>query len=104
VSPANPGPGHQPERIYERAADPAEAANRPLEPKSDARELAAEDVPQDQPELAAEDAGRDPHHALNTPVGEPDPTADSDPYRSASADDDADRAGSVRGEGQGTER
>lgn len=96
--PANPGPRHEPQRIYERAADPAEAANRPLEPKSQPRDLAAEDVPQDQPHLS-----EDPHHVLNTPVGEPDPTADSDPYRTPVADDDDDHAGSVRGSGQGAE-
>ena len=94
----NPGPRHEPERIYERAADPAEAADRPLEPKSEPRELAAEDIPEDQP-----GRGEDPHHALNTPVGEPDPTADSDPYRRPAPDDEDDRAGGVRGSGQGAE-
>lgn len=95
----NTGPRHEPERIYERAADPAESANRPLEPKAEPRELAAEDVPQDQPHT-----DEDPHHALNTPVGEPDPTADSDPYREPTEDDADDRAGSVRGTGQGAEQ
>jgi hypothetical protein len=94
----NPGPRHEPERIYERAADPAEAADRPLEPKSSPHELAAEDIPEDQPQPAA-----DPHHVLNTPVGEPDPTADSDPYRAATPDDEDDRASGVRGSGQGSE-
>ncbi|HZE04069.1 MAG TPA: hypothetical protein VE127_02525 [Solirubrobacteraceae bacterium] len=94
----NPGPRHEPERIYERAADPAEAADRPLEPKSEPHELAAEDVPQDQPQ-----PDQDPHHALNTPVGEPDPTADSDPYRHSASDDDDDHASGVRGSGQGAE-
>jgi hypothetical protein len=94
----NPGPRHEPERHYERAADPAEAADRPLEPKSTPHELAAEDIPEDQP-----GAGQDPHHTLNTPVGEPDPTADSDPYRAETPDDDDDRASGVRGEGQGAE-
>lgn len=95
----NTGPRHEPERIYERAADPAEAADRPLEPKSEPRELAAEDVPQDQPRL-----DEDPHHPLNNPVGEPDPTADSDPYRPREEDEeDEDSAGSVRGSGQGAE-
>lgn len=94
----NPGPRHEPDRIYERAADPAEAANLPLEPKWEPRELAAEDVPEDQPRLR-----ENPHHVLNTPVGEPDPTADSDPYRPATEDDEDDRAGGVRGTGQGAE-
>lgn len=93
----NTGPRHEPDRIYERAADPAEAADRPLEPKAEPRELAAEDVPEDQP------LADDPHHSLNTPVGEPDPTADSDPYRQSGEDDEDDRAGGVRGTGQGAE-
>lgn len=84
------------ERIHERAADPAEAANRPLEPKSAQGPLAERDVP----------AGErpDPHHVLNTPVGEPDPAADSDPYRAPTPEDDADRASGVRGSGEGAER
>lgn len=94
----NPGPRHEPERHYERAADPAEAANRPLEPKHEPREFAAEDVPEDQPRL-----DEDPHHVLNTPVGEPDPTADSDPYRQPTPDDEDDHASGVRGTGQGAE-
>ncbi|HWE12407.1 MAG TPA: hypothetical protein VG365_02790 [Solirubrobacteraceae bacterium] len=93
----NPGPRHEPERHYERAADPAEAADRPLEPKSEPHEVAAEDIPEDQPR------NEDPHHTLNTPVGEPDPTADSDPYPNPGEDDEADRAGGVRGTGQGAE-
>lgn len=94
----NPGPRHEPERIYERAADPQEGANRPLEPKAEPHELAAEDVPEDQPPPS-----EDPHHALNTPVGEPDPTADSDPYRPPEPDDEDDRASGSRGTGQGAE-
>jgi hypothetical protein len=94
----NPGPRHEPERHYERAADPAEAADRPLEPKSAPHELAAQDTPEDQPPR-----DEDPHHVLNTPVGEPDPTADSDPYRESTEDDEVDRAGGVRGTGQGAE-
>jgi hypothetical protein len=86
------------ERIHERAADPAEAANRPLEPKASDEPLA----PRDEPAPGPID-GRDPHHRLNTPVGEPDPVADSDPYRVASEDDEADRASGVRGTGQGAE-
>jgi len=32
------------------------------------------------PERDAEERERDPHHALNNPVGEPDPTEWPDPY------------------------
>ena len=97
TSDPTPGPRHEPERIHERAADPAEAADRPLEPKSSDEELLARDEPRPEPD-------RDPHHALNNPVGEPDPDADSDPYRRPSADDEADRASGVRGSGQGAEK
>ena len=48
-------------------------------------------------------AALDPHHALNTPVGEPDPDADSDPYRTPTADDDEEHASGTRGSGQGAE-
>lgn len=92
------GPRHEPERIYERAADPAEAADRPLEPKSSPERLSATDEPG-----AQSPSDADPHHALNNPVGEPDPAADSDPYRPASPDDEDDRASGVRGSGQGAE-
>jgi hypothetical protein len=94
------GPRHEPERIYERASDPAEAADRPLEPKSSSEELSPTDEPRDPGAAGPE---HDPHHALNTPVGEPDPTADSDPYRAESPEDDEDRAGGTRGSGQGAE-
>jgi len=50
---------------HQRPYDPQEDANRPLEAK-------------DRPRV--EDPDRDPHAALNTPVGEPDPAATSDPY------------------------
>ena len=89
------GPRHEPERIYERASDPAEAADRPLEPKSSHEPLSRTDTPESLPGAPA-----DPHHALNTPVGEPDPDADSDPYRAATDEDDQDRASGVRGSGQ----
>jgi len=92
------GPRHEPERIHERASDPAEAADKPLEAKSSPSELSTSDEPGDQPENPD-----DPHHALNNPVGDPDPTADSDPYRQATAEDEQDRASSVRGSGQGAE-
>jgi hypothetical protein len=92
----NPGPRHEPERVYERAADPAEAADRPLEPKSSAEELAERDEPR-----PASD--QEPHHRLNAPIGTPDPEADSDPYRPPSPDDEADHASGVRGSGEGAE-
>jgi hypothetical protein len=92
----NPGPRHEPERIYERAADPAEAADRPLEPKSSQEEL----LDRDEPQPASD---QDPHHRLNNPVGTPDPEADSDPYRPPSPDDEADHASGVRGSGEGAE-
>ncbi|MDQ6836637.1 MAG: hypothetical protein M3016_10675 [Actinomycetota bacterium] len=92
-------PRHEPERVYERAADPAETADRPLEPKPSGERLSSADEPGSIP--ARDDS---PHHALNTPVGEPDPTADSDPYREATSDDEQDRASSTRGSGQGAEQ
>jgi hypothetical protein len=91
------GPRHEHERVYERNPDPAEAADRPLEPKSSSQPLHRTDEPGD-----AERA-QDPHHSLNTPVGEPDPDADSDPYRTPTADDDDDHASGTRGSGQGAE-
>ena len=91
----NTGPRHEPDRIYERASDPAEAADRALEPKSSPAELSARDEPHSEP-------GADPHHRLNNPVGTPDPDADSDPYQPPSPDDDADRASGVRGSGHRT--
>jgi hypothetical protein len=69
----------QADRHHERPPDPVEASDRPLEDKA----------PHERPEPGPEHApgsgeppegGHDPHHALNQPVGEPDPTADSDPY------------------------
>lgn len=94
----NPSTGRKgrTERIHERAADPAEAANRPLEPKASDEPL----VPRDEPAPGPPDE-HDPHHRLNTPVRDPDPVADSDPYRAA--DDESDRASGTRGAGQGSE-
>ncbi len=92
------GPRHEHERHYERAADPAEAADRPLEPKSSSGELSESDEPGDQP-----GAGQDPHHALNTHVGEVDPDSDSDPYRTPTAEDELDRASGTQESGQGVE-
>jgi hypothetical protein len=92
------GPRHEPDRIYERASDPAEAADKPLEPKSSHDPLAARDEPGPQSEPDA-----DPHHSLNNPVGTPNPDADSDPYSPETPDDDADRASGVRGSGHRTQ-
>ena len=91
------GPRHEPERIHERAADPAEAANRPLEPRSPGDELLERDEGEPQREQEA-------HHRLNTPIGNTDPAADSDPYRTADAQDEADRASGTTGSGLGAER
>jgi hypothetical protein len=58
----------RPEKPYaphQRPSDEQEGADRPL-------------VPKDRPPVL--DPDRDPHAALNTPVGEPDPAADADPY------------------------
>jgi hypothetical protein len=92
------GPRHEPERIYERASDPAETANRPLEPKSRSGELSRTDEPHEAPP-----GSTDPHHALNNPVGEIDPEADSDPYREPTEEDEQDRASGVRGSGQASQ-
>ena len=97
MAPEDTGPRHANERHYERAADPAEAADRPLEPRSSQDPLHETDTPH------PDDEGADPHHRLNTEVGDADPTADSDPYRPETPEDDADRASGVRGEGQGVE-
>ena len=95
MSPEQTGPRHDPEHVHERAADPAEAADRPLEPRSSQEPLHETDTPHPQ--------DGDPHHRLNTPVGDTDPSADSDPYRTETPEDDADRASGVTGEGQGAE-
>lgn len=91
------GPRHEPERIHERAPDPAEAAQRPLEPKAAGDEL-----------LDHDEAGArrtdDPHHRLNTPLADPASDADSDPYRPAGEQDEADSASGTTGSGQGAER
>jgi hypothetical protein len=92
----NPSTGRKrrTEQIHERAADPAETADRSLEPKDSEAPLAPRDEP------AGETPERDAHHRLNTPVGEPDPVADSDPYRAERPDDESDHASGVRGAGQ----
>lgn len=63
--PRRSSPKH-PERVHERPPDPAEAADRPLERKE------SDDV--------LPRADENPHHVLNNPVGEPDPTEWPDPY------------------------
>ena len=50
---------------HQREYDEQEGANRPLEAK-------------DKPPI--DDPDRDPHAALNNPVGEPDPDATADPF------------------------
>jgi len=81
------------ERAYERPSDPADTADRPLEPRSSPETLNAADRPHP--------SGDDPHHRLNTHVGDIDATTDSDPYRTETPEDDSDRASGVRGSGQG---
>jgi hypothetical protein len=58
-------PNERPEAPHQRPYDPQEEANRPLEAK-------------DKPPIT--DPDRDPHAALNNPVGEPDPDATADPF------------------------
>ena len=82
------------EHNHERAADPADTADRPLEPRSSHEPLHDADVPH------PEETDANPHHRLNTHVGDVDPTTDSDPYRAESPEDDDDRASGVRGEGE----
>jgi hypothetical protein len=61
------GTPDKPQTPHQRDPDPQEGANRPLESK-------------ERPPV--EDPNRDPHAALNNPVGEPDPAATADPYDS----------------------
>ncbi|HET9073697.1 MAG TPA: hypothetical protein VFN48_03890 [Solirubrobacteraceae bacterium] len=74
--------------------------NRPLEPKAPSQPLKA----RDEPDADADGARRDPHARLNTPVGEPDPNADSDPYTPPDPQNEADTASGTRGLNQGAER
>jgi hypothetical protein len=92
------GPRHEPDRIHERASDPAEAVNRPLEPKAPGRPLYERDEPH------PEDLEQDPHQQLSTPVGEPDPQADSDPYQPYDPQDETDRASGTQGTGHENDR
>jgi hypothetical protein len=87
------------ERVHERAADPADTANRPLEPRAPHEPLHPTDTPED----VNRGGDEDPHHRLNTPVGDVDPAADSDPYREPTPEDEMDTASGVRGEGEGAE-
>ena len=73
----------------------ADTADRPLEPRSSSEPLHEADVPH------PDDS--DPHHRLNTHVGEIDETTDSDPYRTETPEDDGDRASGIRGAGEGAE-
>lgn len=98
--PPRKGPRQEPEHVYERSADPAEAANRPLEPKSRPHELAERDEPGEGPGGPRPDP---PHHSLNTPIGEPDPAADSDPYQPQGPDEESDTASGTSGVHQGIE-
>ena len=95
---SNEGRKGRTEHVYERAADPAETADRPLEPKPSGEPRNARDEP------SADAEQTDPHHRLNTPVGEVDPAADSDPYRAPAPDDESEHASGVRGEGRRTGR
>jgi hypothetical protein len=52
-------------------------SERPIEPE---RNKPGEDPAHGEPEPSHGDEGRDPHHALNNPVGDPDPTEWPDPY------------------------
>ena len=85
MTPERSGRNERPEAPHQRPYDEQEAADRPLEPK-------------DRP--AVEDRDRDPHAALNRPVGEPDPAATSDPYDTdPEAQGDTPPAGKFRGPG-----
>ena len=77
--PDRTGGRRQADYHHERPPDPQEAADRPLEDKAPTE---ADPGPGHEPGAGEppEDLGRDPHHALNNPVGEPDPTSDADPY------------------------
>ena len=93
----HPARGHEPERIYERDPDPAEAVDRPLEPRSSSEPLHATDEP------VASFFYDSAYNEIYTPVGEPDPSADSDPYRTPTPEDDDEHASGTRGSGQGAE-
>jgi hypothetical protein len=80
--PQRTGGRRQTEYHHERPADPVEASDRPYEDKAPAE---ADPGPVHEPGAGEPpDTDRDPHHQLNNPVDEPDPTSDSDPYEDAS--------------------
>jgi len=67
-------------KAHERPADPAEAADRPLEPKSSDGQVSEGGT---EPGAGPSGPRPDPpHHDLDNPAEDPDPTADSDPYGS----------------------
>ena len=85
MTPERSGRNERPEAPHQRPYDEQEAADRVLEPK-------------DKPPI--EDADRDPHAALNTPVGEADPAATTDPYETdPEAQGDVPAPGKFRGPG-----
>jgi len=65
VTPDRTNRTERPQAPHQRPYDEQEGADRPL---------AAKDRP------PIDDPERDPHAALNNPVGEPDPAATADPY------------------------
>lgn len=84
-------------RHHERAPDPAEDSNRPLEPKARPHDVSGEEG---ESEADPGDVGSEPpHRRLNHPVGEPDPAADSDPYDPDRDAEDPPPAGQFPGPG-----
>ena len=67
----------RPERVHQRPPDPAEASDRPLEPKSKPSRLTHSRA--DKPG-ASGPIDEPPHRRLTNPARDPDPTSDSDPY------------------------
>jgi hypothetical protein len=65
VTPDPSSRNERPQAPHQREYDEQEGANRPLEAK-------------DKPPI--DDPDRDPHAALNNPVGEPDADATADPF------------------------
>ncbi len=75
-------------RHHERPADPAEVADRPLEPKE-----------RPEPVDPEERRSESPHHRLNKQISEPNPAADSDPYEPHPEAEDPPPAGQFPGPG-----
>ena len=65
MTPERSNRNERPQAPHQRDYDEQEGANRPLEAK-------------DKPPI--DDPDREPHAALNNPVGEPDPDATADPF------------------------